>query len=163
MRQKRARMRYRSPLVFPSLMPRGRPRSALHKCQPARASPPQAPAMGRAACRGDASSPTNISRLISSPTRKKKTAIKPSLIQWCRLRVSPYPGNPMVSGTSHRYDGSSPPMASSPSRARERYTPTVQFHPRIPFGRTAGTDRSTRSMSRVEALGVSATGLLVMK
>ena len=42
--------------------------------------PPIAPAMGSAAWRGDASSPASASRLISRPTRRKKTAIKPSLI-----------------------------------------------------------------------------------
>ena len=44
--------------------------------------PPSAAAIGSAAWRGVASSPTRISRFISSPTTKKKIAIKPSLTQW---------------------------------------------------------------------------------
>ena len=42
--------------------------------------PPIAAAIGSAAWRGDASSPASASRLISSPTRRKKTAMSPSLI-----------------------------------------------------------------------------------
>ena len=42
--------------------------------------PPIAAAMGSAAWRGDASSPAISSRLISSPTRRKKTVMSPSLI-----------------------------------------------------------------------------------
>ena len=41
-----------------------------------------AAAIGKLACFTDDSSPAIISRLISSPTTKKKIAIKPSLIQW---------------------------------------------------------------------------------
>src|SRR5438874_9808273 len=43
--------------------------------------PPRAPAIGSATCAGCDSSPSTTSRLISSPTSRKKTAIKPSLIQ----------------------------------------------------------------------------------
>ncbi len=43
--------------------------------------PPTAPAAGNAVCDRDDSSPSRNSRLISSPTRKKKTAISPSLTQ----------------------------------------------------------------------------------
>ncbi len=46
--------------------------------------PPSAAITGRAAWRGSASSPTSSSRLSSRPTTKKKNAIRPSLIQWCR-------------------------------------------------------------------------------
>ncbi len=42
--------------------------------------PPAAAMTGSAACFAVDSSPTISSRLISRPTRKKKTAIKPSLI-----------------------------------------------------------------------------------
>ena len=47
--------------------------------------PPMAAAMGMAAWRVDANSPASTSRLISSPTRRKKMAIRPSLIHWCRV------------------------------------------------------------------------------
>jgi hypothetical protein len=43
--------------------------------------PPMAPAMGTITRRGSDSSPTTISRLISSPTTKKKITIAASLIQ----------------------------------------------------------------------------------
>src|SRR3712207_1149315 len=46
--------------------------------------PPTAAATGSAAPRTDDSSPTRTSRLISSPTTKKKIAMSPSLIQWVR-------------------------------------------------------------------------------
>ena len=44
--------------------------------------PPTAAMTGSAAACAVDSSPTTSSRLISSPTRKKKIAIRPSLIQW---------------------------------------------------------------------------------
>ena len=44
--------------------------------------PPIAAAIGRAAWRGEASSPTRASRFTSRPTSRKKTAIRPSLIHW---------------------------------------------------------------------------------
>jgi hypothetical protein len=65
--------------------------------------PPSAAAMGSAACRGLASSPMSSSRLISSPTTKKKTAMSPSLIQWWSDSVSPNPGAPTVTSVSHRW------------------------------------------------------------
>ena len=40
---------------------------------------------------GSESSPTITSRLISSPTTIKKSAIRPSLIQWCRVWRSSQP------------------------------------------------------------------------
>jgi hypothetical protein len=43
--------------------------------------PPIAAITGRAALRGLASAPSQASRLISSPTSRKKIAINPSLIQ----------------------------------------------------------------------------------
>ena len=46
--------------------------------------PPNAAASGTASRRGEASSPRTISRLISSPTRKKKTTIAASSIQCFR-------------------------------------------------------------------------------
>ncbi|OPZ59209.1 MAG: hypothetical protein BWY87_01118 [Deltaproteobacteria bacterium ADurb.Bin510] len=49
--------------------------------------PPIAAMIGKAALRTSASSPTSISRLISSPTPKKKKAIKPSLTQ-CSKDIS---------------------------------------------------------------------------
>ena len=42
--------------------------------------PPTAPTTGRAICEGCDSAPSTISRLISSPTSRKKSAISPSLI-----------------------------------------------------------------------------------
>ena len=58
--------------------------------------PPIAAAIGSAAWRGDASSPASASRLISSPTRRKKTAIRPSLIHWCRVSDSACPPTAMA-------------------------------------------------------------------
>jgi hypothetical protein len=55
------------------------------------AMPPTAPATGSNACRGCASSPSNNSRLISSPTTKKKTVISPSFTKCAR---SPSTKNP---------------------------------------------------------------------
>ena len=56
------------------------------------AMPPIAAAIGMAALRGEASSPTSSSRLISSPTTKKKITIRPSLTQcaseWLSWNVS---------------------------------------------------------------------------
>jgi hypothetical protein len=46
--------------------------------------PPMAAATGRVARRIDASSPSSSSRLISKPTRRKKTTISPSLTQCSR-------------------------------------------------------------------------------
>ena len=43
--------------------------------------PPSAPTTGRATCEGCDSAPSTTSRLISSPTSRKKSAISPSLIQ----------------------------------------------------------------------------------
>ena len=42
--------------------------------------PPMAPAIGSATCEGCDSEPSTTSRLISSPTSRKKSAISPSLI-----------------------------------------------------------------------------------
>ncbi len=47
--------------------------------------PPAAAMAGSAAARHSFNSPLTSSRLISSPTTKKKRAINPSLIQSCRL------------------------------------------------------------------------------
>src|SRR5262245_15595164 len=47
--------------------------------------PPIAATMGRAARCGSLTSPRTSSRFTSSPTTKKKRAIKPSLIQWCNV------------------------------------------------------------------------------
>ena len=46
--------------------------------------PPTAAIAGSAAARRSRSSPATSSRLISSPTTRKNTAISPSLTQWCR-------------------------------------------------------------------------------
>jgi hypothetical protein len=51
--------------------------------------PPQAPMMGSSAWRKDRNSPTIISRLISSPTVKKKMAISASLMNASMLIGSP--------------------------------------------------------------------------
>ena len=45
--------------------------------------PPMAATSGRAARCGSRSSPSTSSRFTSSPTTKKNSAIRPSLIQWC--------------------------------------------------------------------------------
>jgi hypothetical protein len=50
--------------------------------------PPSAASTGRAALRALRSSPTTSSRLISSPTTKKNSAISPSLIQCRRSNAS---------------------------------------------------------------------------
>ena len=50
--------------------------------------PPRAATRGKAACRGEESSPSSTSRFISSPTRKKKTAMRPSLIHSRRVSVN---------------------------------------------------------------------------
>ena len=50
--------------------------------------PPAAAIAGRAARRGSRSSPSTSSRLISSPTTKKKSVIKPLLIHSCSVRSS---------------------------------------------------------------------------
>jgi hypothetical protein len=42
--------------------------------------PPTAAMTGRSTCANEESSPRSSSRLISRPTRKKKIAIRPSLI-----------------------------------------------------------------------------------
>jgi hypothetical protein len=57
--------------------------------------------MGSAARLGEESSPTRISRLISRPTTRKKTAISPSLIQWVKSLVREKSPNPMVSFVCH--------------------------------------------------------------
>ncbi len=58
--------------------------------------PPIAPAIGSAAWRGDDSSPASPSRLISSPTSRKKIAISPSLIHWWAVSDSAADPAPMV-------------------------------------------------------------------
>ena len=52
--------------------------------------PPQAATTGSMAFRGEESSPTRTSRLISKPTEKKKTAIKASLIKARKLMLLPW-------------------------------------------------------------------------
>ena len=47
--------------------------------------PPQAATIGNKACRKLDNSPTNVSRLISSPTLKKKIVIKASLIKFIKV------------------------------------------------------------------------------
>ena len=51
--------------------------------------PPSAPAIGSATCEGRDSSPSTTSRLISSPTSRKKNAISPSLIHSSSGLLSP--------------------------------------------------------------------------
>src|SRR5258708_19050257 len=60
-------------------------------------SPAIAAAIGNAAFRKEASSPTNVSRLISSPTSRKNSTIRPSLIQKCKGSESSLPAKPKVS------------------------------------------------------------------
>ncbi len=63
--------------------------------------PPSAAPAGSANLRGSASSPTSASRLISKPTTKKKTAIKPSLIQRLIGFDNDAPPIPTVSLVAH--------------------------------------------------------------
>jgi len=56
----------------------------------------KAAAIGNAAFRKEANSPTNVSRLISNPTRRKNNAISPSLIQKCKGLASSPPMRPKV-------------------------------------------------------------------
>ena len=57
------------------------PELKLKKMSAGTMAPPIAQRIGRDACLGEESSPSTISRLISSPTSRKKIAINPSLIQ----------------------------------------------------------------------------------
>jgi hypothetical protein len=54
--------------------------------------------MGRLACFTEDSSPTSSSLFISRPTTKKKTAMRPSFIQWCMsfIRTDPPRVTPKV-------------------------------------------------------------------
>jgi hypothetical protein len=63
--------------------------------------PPSAAATDSAAFLGSASSPTVTSRLISRPTRKKKTAIRPSLIHSRSGLEMPKPPTSTVTGICH--------------------------------------------------------------
>ena len=64
--------------------------------------PPRAAAIARAALRGSASSPVSTSRLISSPTTKKKIAISPSLTHSSSgFEIANEPA-PTVTTVSHR-------------------------------------------------------------
>ena len=79
------RTRCRSPSGCPiRACPRHCPRCP-GRCIAGRIAPPMAAAIGSVARRTDASSPTRTSRLISRPTTRKKTAMRPSLIQWSRV------------------------------------------------------------------------------
>lgn len=53
--------------------------------------PPIAAATGTAAVRGSDNSPSTSSRLISRPTTKKNTVIRPSLTTWCIDMSRPQP------------------------------------------------------------------------
>jgi hypothetical protein len=64
--------------------------------------PPKAARKGNAALRKVESSPTRNSRLISRPTTKKKSDMRPSLIQWWRFSVTTNGPNPTVSGVSSK-------------------------------------------------------------
>ena len=59
----------------------GLPQLIAAKIRAGTAMPPKAATAGSSTCDRVASSPSSISRLISSPTRKKKTAIQRSLTQ----------------------------------------------------------------------------------
>jgi len=65
--------------------------------------PPTAAMEGRAAARRSDSSPTRISRLISSPTTKKNKAMRPSLIQWWRDFSNTHSPNPTTTGVSSQW------------------------------------------------------------
>ena len=58
--------------------------------------PPSAAAIGTIAAHGSRSSPTAISRLISSPTTKKKIVIRPSLTHASRVSACAGPGRESV-------------------------------------------------------------------
>ena len=63
--------------------------------------PPRAAITGSVARRTEASSPTSNSRLISRPTTKKNTTIRPSFTQWDNGFASPNPPMPMTMGVCH--------------------------------------------------------------
>ena len=63
--------------------------------------PPRAVTTGRAALRGLRSSPATSSRLISSPTTKKNSAISPSLTQWRRSMAKLQRPTSMASSVFH--------------------------------------------------------------
>jgi len=96
--------------------------------------PPTAATIGSSAVRRSANSPTRNSRLISSPTLKKKIAIKPSLIQWRRSRRNICSPIEMPSGTRR-----TTPTASWPRRAPEWRRPRGPGRRRPVAVRTAGT------------------------
>ena len=63
--------------------------------------PPSAAAMGNVARRTLSSSPTSSSRLISTPTTRKKMAIRPSLIHSSSGLLSTNSPMPTVMGVAH--------------------------------------------------------------
>jgi hypothetical protein len=62
--------------------------------------PPTAATSGSMAREKELSSPSTSSRLISSPTTRKKIAIRPSLIRWWRVNA---PRQPSISTASLRW------------------------------------------------------------
>ena len=78
------------------------PPASARKIKAGSTAPPIAAAMGRVARRSVASSPTRISRLISRPTTRKNTAIRPSLTQWRSDSDRCRPPRSMASSVPHR-------------------------------------------------------------
>ena len=75
-------------------------RSTRSRARPATSMPPSAAATGSVAERLVERSPTSTSRFISSPTRKKKTAMSASFTQWWSDNVSVKRRMPTASGIS---------------------------------------------------------------
>ncbi len=69
---------------IPQPRPPGPPALTAAKSSAGTVMPPIAARIGRLAARGSRSSPHTNSRLISSPTTKKKIAISASFTQWRR-------------------------------------------------------------------------------
>ena len=95
------------------------------------AMPPTAATAGRITFSGWESCPIKTSRLISSPTRRKKTAIRPSLIH--SSKGFSMPNSPMASETIWR--------SMRPSRTSSQSTATVMC--------SASTSKKRRSAARL--------------
>jgi hypothetical protein len=95
------------------------PRFAIAYSAAGSSMPPIAAASGSAAWRGDESSPICSSRLISSPTSRKNTAIRPSLIQKWSVLLTGLAVRPADSSTSHRwkYDSAQGELAQTSATA----------------------------------------------
>src|SRR5262245_45281027 len=123
--------------------------------------PPIAPAIGSAAWLADDSSPATNSRLTSSPTSKKNTVIKPSLIHSCRVRDTEYVEAPTLSGSDHNRsyaaDHGELAMMSAAAALTKSSTPAAASVSKKRWnGRDTGAEESL-VMRRVESAAVPLT------